>query len=1112
MTPFQSSQARHSIPIGRPLAWLLAMSAPAWLVACSGSGSDSESSGQFTISQVSVPAGSVWQINRPIEFSFSQAVDFSTVNLNTIQIQRVGGAPALGDFHGVPGDPRTVVFQPACPTLADFSDAGFLPGGERYQVSLPGADLGATSVRATNGAALRLSLGLEFSTPNGQNASDLFLDTRPGPARPVIAAGSGSSMLLSSSLVGEQEVFFEIDQGGVGVLPGGLEAPINLYSDPESRVAWLLRFDQPISPLPQNLTSERVGLEAFLDGEWQRQNVDLRLESNCVGSGAALRITPVGLLPQGRHLRLYVAQEFQDLTGESGAGAATNFATMRVASLIEGGRSLEFGDELLESYDDQSFQAVQVDLSAPEASWSDGGLQAAQAFDGTGGPGGAFDLRIAPGTEVIFDTVSSVFIGGPGFEPQFSQLAIGGRLQVRDLHIPIGSRLRVQGPNPGRIFATGNVLIEGTLSANGSNASPVFALNSPSQAEPGGAGQAGGGDGGDGSFLTSQVTLRGGNGQGPGGIAGGGGQGGESGWSNVLGDGGVSRRAAGGGGGSLGNDQRVELDDDGQIILCVDEEIYGLNGESGFPGADTATSSDGAHIPYGGRAGPQPFGLLPGTDNDFLGRMLANVRSGEGQLVRGELSDLLPGSGGGAGGDSTYVPVGTNYPPAQLFNNAHDKGAGGGGGAGAISIIALGDITLTSTARVTAIGGAGNGGENTGGTNRIGGGSGGGSGGHIVLQSAGRIDLSQATGPAPSIDARGGQGGAGASNAGGAADGEGPVLQDAKHINATAGVDNPWELEPLPCVAALQGTLVVRGAGGDGGPGLIQLHVADLEDIDYPSPGGGEAPESALRDLVQPVPHGYDPARREWQHQLLPDFGRLSMAQSSWIDLGEAAVDPLSEELGEIGFLFAGTDPATGWIQAVDGEVPSLPVLLAQGSFQLDSSDPSGRRLIVDAGPLLGGSDEVYLRNPQLLRRFELRIGTDRYFVASASYQAASQELRLSVDDDGPTLFGANGPFELRPRYFAIATNGVANRLPEESAVRIEFELLGEDPADSNLTSTSGFMPSLTSGDLGDLDPAHRLRALRYRVTFDLDVGNEGQLSLSTPRPRIDFLRLPFRF
>ena len=84
---------------------------------------------QIPVQRVSNDAGQTWQINRPITFTFSQAVDFSTVNLNTISIQQLGGAPAVGDFFIDSNDDKTVIFQPVCPRLGDLSDAGFRPGG-----------------------------------------------------------------------------------------------------------------------------------------------------------------------------------------------------------------------------------------------------------------------------------------------------------------------------------------------------------------------------------------------------------------------------------------------------------------------------------------------------------------------------------------------------------------------------------------------------------------------------------------------------------------------------------------------------------------------------------------------------------------------------------------------------------------------------------------------------------------------------------------------------------------------------------------------------------------------------------------------------------------------
>src|SRR5262245_47572472 len=97
------------------------------LAACAGGGGGGGSSG-FELTSLNLGNGAIWQINRRIEFTFSQDVDFSTVSLNTINIRTSSGTPATGSFFLKPvdrdndgqtaddaPDPRTVVFQPTCP-------------------------------------------------------------------------------------------------------------------------------------------------------------------------------------------------------------------------------------------------------------------------------------------------------------------------------------------------------------------------------------------------------------------------------------------------------------------------------------------------------------------------------------------------------------------------------------------------------------------------------------------------------------------------------------------------------------------------------------------------------------------------------------------------------------------------------------------------------------------------------------------------------------------------------------------------------------------------------------------------------------------------------------
>ena len=54
-------------------------------------GSGDTGSSSFTVQSVSVTSGQVWQINRPIDVTFSQDVDFTTVGLNTIALSTPSG-------------------------------------------------------------------------------------------------------------------------------------------------------------------------------------------------------------------------------------------------------------------------------------------------------------------------------------------------------------------------------------------------------------------------------------------------------------------------------------------------------------------------------------------------------------------------------------------------------------------------------------------------------------------------------------------------------------------------------------------------------------------------------------------------------------------------------------------------------------------------------------------------------------------------------------------------------------------------------------------------------------------------------------------------------------
>ena len=1144
--------------------WIPLLAAGLVFAGCSGSGSTPSgltSSGDFSLLAMSVTSGQTWQINRPIKFTFNHSIDFDTVNLNTISIQREGGLPAVGDFSLDPtdldpidGKSRAVVFQPVCPTQSDFSDAGFKPNGVQYQIDIPGLSTGATTVRSLRtGQALKTGgYTLGFKTASSDVLAELFLDPVLGPPTPLLKPNNEVACRIETvdPDTGETVVKeFNQNMDGSGSLEEGYLVPNNLYSAVGTQITVYLEFNQAVSPTLDNISDNRLKLEyQTLAGVWLPLPIDLELIANCTESGATVKVSPIGILPQARELRAVVMAQFEDLVGDRNIVPLDRFALMQTDAQFDHlGAPAETGDEFLEPFNpfDNDFEDITAALDAPRGTWGDEGtgdegLQGTFAFDGTGGPHGEFDLKIRSGTEVVFDTTSTLFIGGPEFSPQYTQLAVNGRLDVRNFLIEEGAIFRCQGPNPAQIMASGTITVRGLLSVDGSSAAPVFTLDTPFQPEAGASGQCGGGDGGTGSYLTNQVTPRGQTGYGAFQVANLGGEGGEAGWHPSTSGAGTSRRSGGGGGGRLGHDA-IAYGDDGTTI-CPNEWVYGLNAESGFFGALSATSSQGPHRPYGGHIGPSPFSDFAGTADDFLGTKRANFDTAQEMLVIGELPIPWAGAGGGAGGDATRAD---SYPPSELINNDQDKGAGGGGGAGALTIMALGDIIIEGDGSITAIGGHGSGGENTGGVNRIGGGSGGGSGGHLIIQTGSTLDLSGAFMGGQSgvtklemlfhtINARGGEGGAGASNTGGADNNEEPNrLQDAKHPgtdNTSNPQDNPW-IPLLPATCDLYNTAVLGAghkyvvlcAGGDGGPGLVQLHVGNLSgapashDIKYP-----DDDIANMRDLVWPAPHGLNELQWVWEDQLLPAFGRFSKTQSTWIPLGAATVSPGTETPDPLVFLFDGTDTATGMIESTDTVVDDLDPLLEPAAAIEVAGLPerqSANTVRFDASELAGGN-EVYARNPNLLRRFRLTIGSRTFNVASAQYTGdgdlATGDNFLDVTVTESIDEGGNPPtglVTLLPRYFTLTTQGVADSLPASSSVKIEFQATSENT--QGAPDESNVFPAVNtwSTDIDEFNAAPGntdFRFIRYRVTFDIAV--VGDLNASTPRPVLDFLRFPFKF
>lgn len=1084
------------------------------VLGCSGGGSGGGGGGSIQVQSLNLAANSIWAINRPITIEFSSPVDFSTVNLNSINIRQISGTPAVGEFSLI--NPTTVQFQPLCPRLPDFSDSGLNVGGVEYEMRLVGNS--PYSVRSTTGAALTTSEQRLFSTPNTLDPAGLFFDDVAGSPVPIVRLQNSTETEASYVEVGGDpaaRVYFERILSGPGAgtvaLAGGFQLPLNLLSDPTTKLAFMIVLNQPIDPSAANLSSSRIRvryLDTTTTPTWKTISSLVTLVENCAGRGSLVRIEPLGSLPPGTELRCFIEPEFRDLVGETNSVTQSNFApssTLAAAGTI--------GDSLEEEFNvggtaPGSREELNPPLGLPVADWGNGSLSTAFSFSGTGGPGGDFDWDVKAGQVFVLDTATTILVGGPNFAPTGQQVVVGGVLDLRNFRVALGGVLKIQGQTPVTILASGTVEIFGTIEISGTDSKGVSTLNTTNIPEPGAPGVAGGGTGGTGSPLTNASSPKGTNGQGAFAAPDLGGLGGQATfWTGGAGN--VdARRGTGGGGGRFGGDQISPT------TGIFDQTFIGLDAEPGFNNLFTGSPPPtgvvtGQFPPVGGAVGVSPF-TDNNANNNFIGSVFDTTTS---TVIAGELTRPWAGAGGGGGGDAIWSS-GTPFPVLPFNPGEDEKGAGGGGGGGSLQILSLGKITFGAAGRINCRGGAGGGGENTNFVDRVGGGSGAGSGGHVILQTASKIDFSLATSTTQiSILATGGQGGAGMGNQGGAQIGPGGAQETTPLADACP-----------PGFPTTQCRGVISGAGGDGSPGVIQLHTPNgLLGQDILLPGN-----RTLFDLCKPRPVAASLTQR-----LIPSFGRSSVARSLWIPLGLSAFDPTGSPAFKVStFDFGDVNTATGQVLTTNGVVNLGPPLLGPATIAVGPTlpfiDPSGRTIFMDATPLIGGAQEYFVNNPGLLKRSTLRLSqvgqptnNVRFDVVSVVLDTTLVTPRLKITTSSSeaqlTSFSAPGGVaaELIPTYFRVKTNGVLGSLPNSAAVFLKFQVAPETPG--GVPDTAAAVPPTPGSDVSVINAAQlagpnppRFRFVRFQVEFDIDRLNTGITPL-TPLPSLDFLRLPFR-
>ncbi len=516
--------------------------------------------------------------------------------------------------------------------------------------------------------------------------------------------------------------------------------------------------------------------------------------------------------------------------------------------------------------------------------------------------------------------------------------------------------------------------------------------------------------------------------------------------------------------------------------------------------------------PDKGLAGSSVFSADGNTDNDFFGSRYDPVN---GTVTRGELLTPWAGSGGGASGDSQEIyrktvngvmtPVIDNYParPFPPANGYYRKGCPGGGGGGQLQILAIGQVLIGGTAKIDVDGGIGHGGESTIYSYGQISGSGGGSGGHAIIHSASKLNL------------------IGVNVGSGSQFSDLTPVDTVRAVGGRRGWAGSWctRLHGYTNVYDGNGDLMI-GRGGAGGNGVIQFHVPDpANDIVWPI-----ASRSLIRDhihegnLNNPVnvdklEEAYDLFASPRPYALLPFFSARSQVQSKWIDTGLAGLrDPANgtgpyPDWASSMAAFAGISTSDGKVEKQGPYVKPLDDIL---SIPVADADYSSESVVISSAAALFSGLEYLLRSPELLAGYDLlpdeQAAASSYEITGGSYDPVADELTLTTSSlDGSLLFALNPPNDssLRPKYFRVSTTGSKDYLPSSTAVAFEFQG-ADDPDDSGTYTT-------WTSDLASLQGK---RAVRFRVNFDIDADGAtgGGVTQASPRPTLEYVKLPFEW
>ena len=1110
---------------------------------CSGSGDsvgESKVGGDFLVLSTEPINNAQLYLNDSINIDFSNPVDLSSVDLTTFSFQvfdQIGNAvaePVAGSFRigTSPGDRdpgRRLEFVPVLPTNDLYTNGGFRPG-RTYEVQLVGGNRNnGTVIRDTGGNGLMIPQTFRFTTADGTAPGELFRNTLPGGPRrttfEITPTPDTTGVVLNKLGAPPVEVRLSFDQP---LNPSSANVPVAIDTDPSTRNdnnrgRVYFEYDDPDE-----------------DGRWIPANCELEFNG---ATGSTLVLRPLGVLPNNATIRVIVQAALEDISGESNTNNVAYddlFGTFKTKRAYE-----QQFDGLVENFLETSAIDFDAPFVEPIAEVGPGYLKAGFDFEGT--ITGAEFEPTAP--ETVLNTNFTLVTPKNGAPYNVS----GGVFNFASVNIPAGKTVQGQGTNPMVWLVGGSFEVSGTLSVRGGDGTGVDTSGNANVPKDGGVGVCGGGDGGAGSPSTTLRDEVGGTGNGPQQVANLGGAGG------TLSCQAGCNRGSGGGGGSLATQgdpnfkQKVIAAGFGGNEFPIFQQQTGVGGNG-----CTGEAGEVTRLLEGAVPGPQVF-VDAREDNDFWGTGI-RFDTAPDLRITGELATPIGGGGGGGGGDYSYNNSCDDEDPT--FEN-DSSGGGGGGGGGVLIVKALGPIVIQESGRIVADGGSGGGGEPSS-SCQAGGGGGGGAGGMVILMSADSIEIHvpgntyQNNDYDFSISADGGV----------TVTGQQQPVVTSKYPASGTTISPTWsetyDSAPLGGFGGM-GIVQLMVPPGDQATTFYNtntilddnirvfaqgallagaLKQARLAWAGFPNSFGQGVDDSGT--VINPNNVDNEGDIRPAPILLPTAFSSRTRVRSRWIDTGATPRRPLiaPDELPR-GIVTSSTvmaGPTYEWAGVIS-DPQSFAVGYADFAVDQGVTSVSYPTVVPATGILSTNTNSTYLARPAYrvqLTQSTLGQTVDRWSQYEAEFLDTAGDLvgshrilshtanELVLSPEGGALSAEATQVRVMAKFFDVITDGnpglgstyVSSNGARIPVANIRFGFaFHQDPQDPNATRypATGF-----AYDLSDPQVQEEIRSLgaafvKWDILFNTGFQTSPQdgppsLNPETPRPELQYLRLPYRF